>query len=162
MRTSGRRLSGLFVMLAALTFGQVAAAQGAAAAKPAPPRAAAQPASRSEPAVLDTPGGKLRGTLEVPARGRAPYPVALIIPGSGPTDRNGNSLALPGANNSLKYLAEGLAAAGIASLRFDKRGVAESVMAAKSESDLRFDIYIEDAVRWGQRLRAARLALRQE
>ncbi|HEX8720770.1 MAG TPA: alpha/beta hydrolase, partial [Pyrinomonadaceae bacterium] len=121
-----------------------------------PAAAPAQAASKAEPAVLETPGGKLHGTLEVPARGAAPYPVVLIIAGSGPTDRDGNSAALPGANNSLKYFAEGLAAEGIASLRFDKRGVAESAGAAKSESELRFDTYIEDAVLWGQRLRADR------
>ena len=161
MRISVRKLGGLFVVLAALAGARVAAAQ-APAAKPAQTPAAqapaasvaAQPASKSEPVVLDAPGGKLHGTLEVPARGAAPYPVALIIAGSGPTDRNGNSSALPGANNSLKYLAEGLAAEGIAALRYDKRGVAESVMAAKSEEELRFDTYIEDAVLWGQRLRA--------
>ncbi len=163
MRISVRRLVGLLAVLAALAGARVAPAQ-APAAKPAQTPAAqtsaaqtpaaAQPASKSEPVVLDTPGGKLHGTLEVPARGAAPYPVALIIAGSGPTDRNGNSPAIPGANNSLKYLAEGLAVAGIASLRFDKRGIAESVMAAKSEADLRFDTFIEDAVLWGQRLRA--------
>jgi pimeloyl-ACP methyl ester carboxylesterase len=158
MRISGRKLGGLFVMLAALAGARVASAQGAGAKPAQTPAAqtpaAAQTASRPEPVVIDAPGGKLHGTLEVPARGAAPYPVALIIAGSGPTDRNGNSGAIPGANNSLKYLAEGLAAEGIASLRYDKRGVAESVMAAKSEEELRFDTYIEDAVLWGQRLRA--------
>jgi alpha-beta hydrolase superfamily lysophospholipase len=77
----------------------------------------------------------------------------LIIAGSGPTDRNGNSPAIQGANNSLKYLAEGLAAQGIASVRYDKRGVAESKTAASSESDLRFETYIHDAVLWGKQLR---------
>ncbi|MCA1620036.1 MAG: alpha/beta hydrolase [Acidobacteria bacterium] len=141
-------LAGLFVLLGALACPPATFAQGGA-----PAQAPARAASKSEPAVLETPGGKLHGTLELPAAGRAPYPVVLIIAGSGPTDRNGNSAALPGANNSLKYLAEGLAAEGIASLRCDKRGVAESVMAAKSESDLRFDTYIEDAVLWGRKLR---------
>ena len=161
MRISLRRLATLFVALAALCGGgHVARAQTPAAAPsqtPLPPLThtpAPQAASKSEPLAIDTPGGKLHGTIELPARGAAPYPVVLIIAGSGPTDRNGNSAALPGANNSLKYLAEGLAAEGVASLRFDKRGVAESVMAAKSESELRFDTYIEDAVLWGQRLRA--------
>lgn len=162
MRISGRTLAALFVVLAATTAAvRTASAQAPAAEKPAQTPAAqntpaAQPASKSEPVVIDAPGGKLHGTLELPARGAAPYPVALIIAGSGPTDRNGNSSALPGANNSLKYLAEGLAAEGIASLRYDKRGVAESVMAAKSEEELRFDTYIEDAVLWGQKLRADR------
>ncbi|HEY0171989.1 MAG TPA: alpha/beta hydrolase [Pyrinomonadaceae bacterium] len=151
-------LAGLCVVAGALalppaTFAQAGApTQTPASAAPAATRAA----SKSEPVALDTPGGRLHGTLELPAAGRAPYPVVIIIAGSGPTDRNGNSPLLPGANNSLRYLAEGLAAEGVASLRFDKRGVAESVMAAKSESDLRFDTYIEDAMLWGQKLRADR------
>ncbi|HEX8284256.1 MAG TPA: alpha/beta hydrolase [Pyrinomonadaceae bacterium] len=152
MRTLRHGLAGLFVLLGALACPPATFAQGGAPAQA--PAAPAPAASKSEPAVLDTPGGKLHGTLELPARGAAPYPVVLIIAGSGPTDRNGNSGVLPGANNSLKYLAEGLAAGGIASLRHDKRGVAESVMAAKSEADLRFDTYIEDAVLWGRKLRA--------
>ncbi len=121
--------------------------------KPAPP---ASKASKAEPVVLETPGGKLYGTLEVPLRGAAPYPVVLIIAGSGPTDRDGNSAVLPGPNNSLRYLAEGLAAEGIASLRYDKRGVGESRAAMKAEADLRFDDLIEDAVSWGRMLRADR------
>jgi pimeloyl-ACP methyl ester carboxylesterase len=103
--------------------------------------------------VLDTPGGKLHGTLELPAV-CSPCTVVLLISGSGPTDRDGNSAAFPGPNNSLKYLAEGLAAGGVASLRYDKRGVGESRAAARAEADLRFDDYIADAVLWGQRLRA--------
>ncbi len=99
----------------------------------------------AEPMVLDTPSGALHGTLEVPAAA-FPCPVALIIAGSGPTDRNGT-------NNSLKLLAQGLAEKGIASLRYDKRGVGESIKAMTKESDLRFDTYVEDAVLWGKRLR---------
>jgi uncharacterized protein len=106
----------------------------------------------TEPINLETPTGKLFGALELP-KSSAPLPVALIIAGSGPTDRNGNSPGIPGANNSLKYLAEGLAAQGIASVRYDKRGVAESVKAAAGESDLRFETYIDDAVLWGKQLR---------
>ena len=50
----------------------------------------------------------------------------LLIAGSGPTDRNGNSVGLPGANNSLQYLAEALAERGIASVRYDKRAIGAS------------------------------------
>jgi hypothetical protein len=107
----------------------------------------------TEPIILETPTGKIFGALELP-KSSAPLPIALLIAGSGPTDRNGNSPAIAGANNSLKYLAEGLAAQGIASVRYDKRGVAESVKAAASESDLRFETYIDDAVLWGKQLRA--------
>ena len=94
--------------------------------------------------TLETPTGKLQGTLELPA-GNGPFPVALIIAGSGPTDRNGNSPV--GLNtNAYKLLAEGLAQNGVASLRYDKRGVAASAAAGLKEADLRFDTYVNDAV----------------
>ena len=95
----------------------------------------------------------LYGTLELPARS-FPVPVALIIAGSGPTDRNGNSRILPGANNSLRYLARGLAERGIASLRYDKRGIGASSAAMSKEEDLRFEHFVGDAQNWIARLRA--------
>ena len=97
--------------------------------------------------------GTLYGTLELPARS-FPVPVALIIAGSGPTDRNGNSPLLPGSNNSLRYLARGLAERGIASLRYDKRGIAKSAGAMVKEEDLRFDHFVNDAQNWIAKLRA--------
>lgn len=89
----------------------------------------------------------LHGSLLLPMHKQKP-PVVLMIAGSGATDRNGNSLGLPGKNNSLKMLAEELAIAGIASLRFDKRGVGESRMAGLSEQDLRFQTYVADVEAW--------------
>lgn len=87
----------------------------------------------------------LRGTLTMPA-GEADVDAALILSGSGPTDRNGN---VPGGyNNSLSLLAHDLAITGIASLRVDKRGIAESLLAAPREQEMRIGIYVEDAVRW--------------
>jgi pimeloyl-ACP methyl ester carboxylesterase len=87
----------------------------------------------------------------------------LLITGSGPTDRDGNSPVFGGPNNSIKLLAEGLAALGIASVRYDKRGIGESgkgmqLAAEKAqiklrEDDLRFEAYIDDAVLWGRKLR---------
>lgn len=72
---------------------------------------------------------------------------AVIIAGSGPTDRNGNS-PLGVTADSYRLLAEGLAGHGIATVRYDKRGVAQSVMAGLSEADLRFGTYVEDARAW--------------
>lgn len=101
----------------------------------------------SDTITLDTPTGKIAGTLVIPA-GAAAVPLVVIIAGSGPTDRNGNSPLLPGANNSLMMLADGLAERGIASLRYDKRGVGESAKAMVSETSLRFDMYADDAAGW--------------
>lgn len=58
------------------------------------------------------------GTLLVPETQEA-VPLAIIIQGSGPTDRNGNQPMMN--NNSLKFLAEELSSQGIAVFRFDKR-----------------------------------------
>jgi pimeloyl-ACP methyl ester carboxylesterase len=101
---------------------------------------------------LDTGTGVLYGTLELPTT-KAPYPVALLIAGSGPTDRDGNSPLLTGKNDCLKMIAEALATRGIASLRSDKRGIGQSKDAMVKEDDLRFETYVDDAVRWGEYLR---------
>lgn len=103
-----------------------------------------------EEVSLQTPTGTIYGTLLLPKT--TPAPVAVIIAGSGPTDRNGNSAILPGPNNSLKMLAEALAANGIGSLRYDKRGVAASVAAGPMESELRFDMLVDDAAAWATML----------
>lgn len=105
-----------------------------------------------EEAKLKITSGTLYGTLQLPpVKGKCP--VVLIIAGSGPTDRDGNSAVLAGANNSLKLIGRELAEAGYASLRYDKRGIAQSVAAAGKEADLRFDDYIQDAVAWLGQLR---------
>jgi uncharacterized protein len=119
----------------------------------------------AEPIELETPTATLFGTLVRP-QSSSPAPVVIIVAGSGPTDRNGNSVMLSGPNNSLKLLAEGLAAQGIASVRYDKRGVSETgrvmrLAAEKNnaklrEEDLRFESYIDDAVLWGKKLRIDR------
>lgn len=98
-----------------------------------------------EPAILKTGTGDIYGTLKVPVNNR-PIPVALIIAGSGPTDRNGNQPQMK--NNSLKMLSDGLYYNNIATLCFDKRGIAESKDAGQNESDLRFDDYIKDVQDW--------------
>ena len=109
--------------------------------------------SGDQPIALETAGGAVAGTLRLPA-GADKVPVVLIIAGSGPTDRDGNSAMLPGHNDSLRMLAEALAQAGFASVRYDKRGIGASRNAAPDESQLRFDTYIEDAVAWIAKLKA--------
>ena len=128
-------------------------------ANAAVPVAPAAPAAPAVPFVvrdvtLDVGGGTLRGTELVPQAAEGKVPVVLLHAGSGPTDRNGNSIALPGANDSLKMVAEGLAARGIASVRYDKRLIAASVSPQWSEADLRFDDFVNDAVAWIRQLKA--------
>lgn len=82
----------------------------AALAAPLPPGA------HERPLAVSTPLGPLPGTLTLPA-GKGPFPAVLLVVGSGPHDRD----ATIGPNKSFRDLAMGLAAAGIASLRYDKR-----------------------------------------
>jgi pimeloyl-ACP methyl ester carboxylesterase len=111
-----------------------------------------QPATSlaDEAIELSTPTGTIHGTLLLPADAsiETPVPVVLIIAGSGPTNRNGNSALLAAGNDSLKMLAEALAEAGFASVRYDKRGIAASAAAGLVEADLRFEHYVEDASAW--------------
>lgn len=100
--------------------------------------------------ILKTATGEIEGTLTMPEE-KLPVPVALIIAGSGPTDRNGNNPMM--TNNSLKMLSIELAKKGIASLRYDKRGIAASQKSGVNEADLRFDMYINDAVDWVELLK---------
>jgi pimeloyl-ACP methyl ester carboxylesterase len=114
---------------------------------------AAQAHAAETPITLDTPTGQLAGTLELPAGADKPR-VALLIAGSGPTDRDGNSSMIPGRNDSLKLLAAGLAEAGIATVRYDKRGIGGSHAAGSAESALRFEMFVDDAAAWIARLKA--------
>jgi uncharacterized protein len=76
--------------------------------------------------------------------------IALILPGSGPTDADGNQPGL--VLNNLRDLAMNLAEHGVAVLRTDKRGVGRSHGAIQNEAQLTFDTYVADAVQWIRRL----------
>jgi pimeloyl-ACP methyl ester carboxylesterase len=96
-----------------------------------------------EPYLIEGGGARLVGTLALPAA-PGPVPVALIVAGSGPVDRNGN--APPSLHSNLyAQLAWRLAQRGIASLRYDKRGVGESASGA-DVAMTSFDDFAEDAL----------------
>ncbi len=117
-----------------------------------PAAAAAQPGPESTGMAIGAEGRQLHGTLLSPAIGAAGAEPVLILAGSGPTDRDGNSpLGVSAA--PYRLVAEGLAARGIASLRVDKRGIAASAAAMPSESDLRVQAYADDAHAWASALR---------
>ena len=104
-----------------------------------------------EDITLNTTTGDIHGKLMLPDGGM-PCPVVIIIAGSGPTDMDGNSIGTGMTNNSLLYLARELAANGIASVRYDKRGIGKSAAAGTKEEELRFDHYINDAAAWADML----------
>ena len=64
----------------------------------------------------------LHGSLRVPVSIKGPVPAVLLLAGSGPTDRNGDSALLPGPIGTLRHLADVLEDNGFASLRYDKLG----------------------------------------
>jgi alpha-beta hydrolase superfamily lysophospholipase len=102
--------------------------------------------TESEIVLKPVSGGEISGTLTVPGKSKK-TPLVIIIAGSGPTDRDCNS-PMGVKSNAYKMLAKGFADNGISTLRFDKRGIAKSKAALPSESDIRFDTYINDVVDW--------------
>lgn len=96
---------------------------------------------------IEVAGGTMSATVLIP-EGEGPFPAMVMLSGSGPTDKNGNSLITPGKNNGLKMVAEALAEQGIATIRYDKRGIGDNIGLLGKEADLRFDDYIEDASAW--------------
>ncbi|WP_237725054.1 alpha/beta fold hydrolase [Deinococcus alpinitundrae] len=104
--------------------------------------------ARSEEVSLSVPGAELHATLTIPdGVGVSCPPVLLILAGSGPTDRDGNS-PLGVHSNVYRKLASALEGAGYAALRPDKRLIGESTVSDPREDVLTFDTYIQDAEAW--------------
>lgn len=90
------------------------------------------------------PDGILAGTLIRPAEGK---PIVLIVPGSGPTDRDGNNpLGVTAA--PYRLLAEALGERGIGSLRIDKRGLFASKTAIADPNAVTIAAYGDDVAAW--------------
>lgn len=91
------------------------------------------------------PAGPLVGTLlQVD---EADAPVVLVLPGSGPTDRDGNN-PLGVRANSYRLLAEALAGNGVSSLRIDKRGMFGSAGAIADANAVTVPDYVADTRAW--------------
>lgn len=106
--------------------------------------ARAAPEGVAEEGFEVTRGGvAIRGSLWLPADADAPAPVVVLIAGSGPTDRDGNS-ALGLRTDAYRMLAEALARRGVASVRFDKRGVGASGVNFAAEQVTLSD-FVDDA-----------------
>jgi len=96
------------------------------------------------------PQGALAGTLLDPGKDA---PAVLMIPGSGPTDRDGNNpLGVKGG--VYRQLAEALAAKKVATLRIDKRGMFGSKAAIADANAVTIGDYAADAHAWVDMVRA--------
>jgi uncharacterized protein len=91
------------------------------------------------------PLGPLKGTMLSPALDLVA--MMLIIPGSGPTDRDGNN-PLGVRATTYKLLAEGLAERGIGTVRIDKRGMFASGAAVADANAVTIDDYVADVAAW--------------
>jgi pimeloyl-ACP methyl ester carboxylesterase len=95
------------------------------------------------------PKGDLAGTFVDAGKGS---PIVLIIPGSGPTDRDGNNpLGVKAA--PYRLLAEALAAKGVSTVRADKRGMFGSKAAIVDANAVSIADYASDAHQWVDALR---------
>jgi uncharacterized protein len=112
----------------------------------------AAPPSDSIETAVEAPGpsGPLRGTMLAPASGAAP--MMLIIPGSGPTDRDGNN-RLGLKSSTYRLIAEALAARGIGTMRIDKRGMFGSSAAVVDANAVTIDDYASDVGSWTASIR---------
>lgn len=102
-----------------------------------------------KPVTAPGPLAPLAGTL-TDAGDRSP--VVLVIPGSGPTDRDGNNpLGVKAA--SYRLLAGALAAKGISTARIDKRGMFASKAAVADANAVTIADYANDVHSWTKSLR---------
>ena len=92
--------------------------------------------------IITGDGVDLFGTLTMP-NSEDVKTICVIVPGSGPTDRDGNS-ALGLQADTYKQLAEALSEKGIAGFRYDKRGVGKSIVEGLKEEDILFETNIQD------------------
>jgi pimeloyl-ACP methyl ester carboxylesterase len=109
--------------------------------------AAAQPGAgiTESPVSLKTLSGTISGSLVIPKNVTGKVPLVIIIGDSGPTDRDGNNAKADIKADTYKLLADDLGNNGIATLRYDKRGVGKSTTST-TEAQLRIEDYGDDAV----------------
>ena len=122
----------------------LAAALAAGLALVLPSRAEVSPPEDVSLSLPDG-AGQLAGTLA-----HVPHADTLVvlISGSGPTDRDGNQPQLK--NDSMRQVSDGLAALGVATLRFDKRGSGRSVVRGFREEDVQLQTYAGDVEACGR------------
>ncbi|MBB5921517.1 hypothetical protein FHR81_002557 [Actinoalloteichus hoggarensis] len=138
-------MSALIGVLAAASI--AVAGSAAAYAEQEPPTVTSWTGTDRDVTFTAPDGLELHGSLRLPAHTRKPVPAVLLVAGSGPTDREGNSPGLPGDIGTLRSLADTFAKNGIASLRYDKLGSGETGLGpyAEDPASIDFDVFVQHA-----------------
>lgn len=146
LRLSFRFGGGLLELTGRLDGGRVAGAfsQGAAGGAFSMGRSAEPPALGVEQAARGADGAALYGTLLSPSAGTGRPPLFILHAGLGAADRDGDNYNSRGRHRALRALAEALAARGVASYRYDKRGSGASTWLVPSEEDQSYEAWIAD------------------
>lgn len=137
-----RRILGvlLVVVLALMPF----ANSTLAAATPEATSMASPVAALDEDITFESGADTLYGSLRIPDGVDAPAPAVLIISGSGPTDRDGNSPGLLLGTNA--HLADDLAELGVISFRYDKLGSGETGLGSHADgSGGDYELFLQEA-----------------
>jgi len=107
----------------------------------------ASPAARPQEVTFTSGADLIYGTLLLPITDQGKkLPAAVILAGSGPTDRDGNSKVISGPVNTLRNFADAFASQGIASLRYDKLGSGKTGLASSTNpAAIGFDLFVAEA-----------------
>ncbi len=123
-------------------------AGGTAASGTSPAASGTASRTNGEQEVTFTSGkDTIYGTLLVPGTSQSQkLPAALILAGSGPTDRDGNTKVIPGPVDTLRNFANVFASQGIASLRYDKLASGKTGLASITNvADITFSVFVDEA-----------------
>lgn len=126
--------------------GSSVAATASAATAPAA-SGAASPTTSEQEVTFASGADTIYGTFLLPAMGQGgKRAAAVILAGSGPTDRDGNSKLISGPVDTLRNFADALAGQGVASLRYDKVGSGKTGLASHSNpADIGFALFVDEA-----------------
>jgi alpha/beta superfamily hydrolase len=142
MNPAGDSITGMFSQGQSLPLTLVRSVAAAPARRPQDPEAPF-PYETREVAFESAPGVRLAGTIDIP-KGNGPFPTVVFVTGSGPQDRDEAGMG----HRPFLVIADYLARHGIASLRYDDRGTAQSTGTFASSTTADFAVDAEAALRF--------------
>lgn len=107
-----------------------------------------------EQVTVEVTDGTLNALLSAPAQVEQKIPVAIFVPDAGPVDKNGNSSLIAGKAESMRYLSNLMNLEGIATLRYDKRGIGDNRKLESTGKQMTVDQYAADVEQLIKQMRA--------